>query len=519
MTCYSNPVIPGTHPDPSVCRVGEDYYLANSSFAYFPGVPIFHSRDLVNWRQIGHALTRASQLPLEQVRLSGGIYAPSLRYINGRFYMITTLIGGPEFGSKHLYVWTDDPAGEWSEPIWIDQSGIDPDLFQDTDGRTYFLRNNIFDRDNLPRGLYMGEIDLSSGQMLSDMRMLWTGSGGYEPEGPHLYRINGMYYLMVAENGTYYGHMETIARSREMWGPYESCPHNPILTHRHLNPNPIKCTGHADLIEAHDGSWWLTFLGVRPYMEWGELQHLGRETFLAPVTWTDDGWPVVNGNGTAALTMKAATLPTHPWRPEPTRDDFDSPRLGLSWNFLRNPREGSWSLSERPGWMRLWGNEHTLDSVDAPAFVGRRQEQMDCAARALLDFSPSREGEEAGITTYMSDTHHYEMAITLRGGKRRVILRRRIGDLQAEVASSLLPDGPLELIIHANPTTYTFAYKPADKEETILDTANIQHLSVEMAGVFTGMYIGLYATGNGRASAGPADFDWFELDSRRIVSV
>ncbi len=266
------------------------------------------------------------------------MYAPSLRYIDGRFYLITTLVGHPHLGSRHLYIWSDDPAGPWSEPIWIDQVGIDPDLFQDADGRTYFLRNNIFDP--LPRGLWLGEIDLPSGAIRSEMRLLWPGSGGYEPEGPHLYRINDRYYLMAAENGTYYGHMETIARSRESWGPYTPCPHNPILTHRNLTPYPIKCTGHADLINAHDGSWWMVCLGVRPYSEWGELQHLGRETFLAPVTWTPDGWPLVNGNGTIALEMEAETLPEHPWPAEPAHDDFDGESLRYCWNSCAIPRRG-----------------------------------------------------------------------------------------------------------------------------------------------------------------------------------
>lgn len=506
---YRNPIIPGTHPDPSVCRVGEDYYLATSSFAYFPGVPIFHSRDLVHWRQIGHALTRASQLPLEQVRLSGGIYAPSLRYINGRFYMITTLVGHPQFGTRHLYVWADDPSGEWSEPIWIEQIGIDPDLFLDADGRTYFLRNNIFDSQT--RGLYLGEIELETGRMLSDMRLLWTGTGGFEPEGPHLYRINEQYYLMVAEDGTYYNHMETMARSTSIWGPYEPCPQNPILTHKHLNPNPIKCTGHADLIEAHNGSWWLVFLGVRPYMEWGELQHLGRETFLAPVRWSTDGWPLVNGNGTVSLEMDTDCLPAHPWPAAPARDDFDSEQLALYWNFLRNPQAGSWSLSERPGWLRLYGNAFTLDAEDAPAFIGRRQEEMDCTVQTCLDFRPQHEGEEAGLTTYIHDQHHYEIAVTLRQGQRQVFLRRRLGDLQVEVASVPIPDGLVTLAVHATPQTYTFCYSINNEPEQQLASAGIQHLSAEITGVFTGMYLALYATGNGQPSTTPADFDWFEV--------
>ncbi len=505
---YTNPVIPGTHPDPSVCRVGQDYYLANSSFAYFPGAPIFHSRDLVNWRKIGHAFTRPSQLPLDDIRLSGGMYAPSLRHINGRFYLITTLVGHPTLGTRHLYVWTDDPAGEWSEPIWINQIGIDPDLFQDHDGRTYFLRNNIFD--TKPRGLWLGEIELQTGRMLSEMRLLWSGSGGYEPEGPHLYRINDWYYLMAAENGTYYGHMETVARSRNLWGPYESCPHNPILTHRNLTPHPIKCTGHADLIEAHDGSWWMVFLGVRPENEWRDFQHLGRETFLAPVTWMADSWPVVNGNGTVTLEMDTPTLPLHSWPPCPARDEFDAPQLDLEWNTLRQPAPGTWSLAERPGWLRLRGNAATLDDVAAPAFIGRRQTEMTCRVTTLLDFAPQNDGEEAGLSSFMSDSHHYEIAVTRRQGQRVVLLRRRIADLQAEITCEPLTDGPVILACDAEPEKFSFSYTTTDGMTRHLGAGNSRHISADVADVFTGMYFGLYATGNGRPCRAPADFDWVD---------
>lgn len=504
---YRNPIIPGTHPDPSLCRVGADYYLATSSFAYFPAAPIFHSRDLVNWRLMGHALNRPSQLPLAGVALAHGMYAPSLRHIQGRFYLVTTLLWHPTLGCRHLYVWADDPSGPWSEPVWIEQPGIDPDLFEDHDGRVYFLRNNA--NESGPRGLVMGEINLATGVIQGPMRMLWSGTGGYEPEGPHLYRIGDWYYLLAAENGTYYGHMATIARSRTLWGPYESCPRNPILTHRHLSPWPVKCTGHGDLFQAHDGSWWMVFLGVRPASGWAEHHHLGRETFLAPVTWSEDGWPVVNGGQPITLEMAAPTLPLQPWPPNPGKDDFTAPGLDPAWITLRQPPAGSWSLAARPGWLRLHGAAATLDDTGAaPVFVGRRQQQMNGRIAARLDFEPRREGEEAGLSTFMSETHHYEIAVASHGGQRVVRLRRRVADLQLVVAEEPLEAGPVTLICDATADHYLFSYALDDGHERRLGSAAIKPISAEAAGVFTGMILALYATGNGRAADTPADFDW-----------
>lgn len=243
---YLNPVLPGFYPDPSVCRVGPDYYLVTSSFEYFPGVPIFHSLDLIHWHQIGHCLTRASQLALANISSSQGIYAPTLRYHRGRFYMVTTNVSA----SGNFYVYTDNPAGEWSEPIWLQQEGIDPSLCFDGD-HTYLTSSG--DRP-LP-GIYQCEIEIETGRQLTEARYLWRGTGGRFPEAPHLYHIGDYYYLFIAEGGTEYGHMETLARSRSPWGPFEPCPHNPLLTHRNDGYHPIQGTGHADLIETHDESW------------------------------------------------------------------------------------------------------------------------------------------------------------------------------------------------------------------------------------------------------------------------
>lgn len=490
-----NPVIPGFHPDPSVCCVGEDYYLVTSTFEYFPGVPVFHSRDLVHWRQIGHCLTRESQLPLQGARSSGGIYAPTIRYHDGTFYMVTTNVTG----GGHFYVHSHDPSGEWSEPIWVEGVEIDPSLFFDDDGKVYFTYK--------ARGtIFQYEIDVETGQALTEKRPLWPGTGGQHPEGPHLYKIDGRYYLMLAEGGTSYGHMETIARGETPWGPFESCPHNPILTHRSTD-SPIQATGHADLIQAHDGSWWAVFLGIRPIRS---HHHLGRETFLAPVSWTDDGWPIVGQDGMISLEMEAQTLPPHPWEKESTRDDFDEPNLRLCWNFLRNPHPEDWSLADRPGWLRLNGSAVTLDDVDSPAWIGRRQRHFDCRAATRLEFDPQNDGEEAGLTAFMNERHHYEIAVTRLEGERCVVVRRRIGSLSAIVAREKIGAGPVTLEIEAEREMYTFPYAPEGREPRPLAHGETRYLSSEVARGFTGVYFAMYTTGNGRVSATPALFDWFE---------
>jgi xylan 1,4-beta-xylosidase len=496
---YTNPVIPGFYPDPSVCRVGQDYYLVTSSFEYFPGVPIFQSRDLIHWRQIGHCLTRASQLPLKNAPGSGGIFAPSVRYHEGTFYMITTNVshGG------NFYVFTHDPAGAWSEPIWVQQAGIDPSLC--FDGEHVYLTGS----DGWPQpSICQCEIDIKSGHQLTETRSLWHGTGGRFPEGPHLYHIGNWYYLLIAEGGTEYGHMETLARSRSPWGPFEPCPHNPILTHRDQGSHSLQGTGHADLIEAHDGSWWLIFHAFRPHGRF--YHHLGRETCLAPITWTEDGWPVVSPEKKVAVQMNVKTLPQQREKTEPARDDFATPELRLCWNFLRNPNTQDWSLTERPGWLRLYGSPCTLDDQDSPAFIGRRQQHFNVSFKALLDFRPENVGHEAGLTVVMNDRHHYEIAVTQEQGNRCIIVRRRIGDLVVIVARAMIEAGSVELEIEAEPDTYTFLYALAGQPARKVATGATRYLSSEVAGGFTGVYIGMYATSNGDGRTSPADFDWFE---------
>ena len=496
---YRNPVISGFHPDPSVCRVGRDYYLVTSTFEYFPGVPVFHSRDLVHWRLLGHCLTRPEQLPLAACPPSGGIYAPTIRHQGGRFYMTTT----NTTGGGNFLVHAEDPAGPWSDPVWIEQPGIDPSLYFAEDGAAYFQSTGKGD------GIYQSGVDPATGRLLSEPRLIWRGTGGRYPEAPHLYRIHGRYYLMIAEGGTEYGHMETIARADDPWGPFEPCRRNPILTHAgHARQrSPIQGTGHADLLEAHDGSWWLVFLAFRP--AGGRFHHLGRETFLAPVSWDADGWPVVGADGGVDLEMEADGLAPHPWQAEPVRDDFDRPDLRPCWNFLRNPYPKDWSLSARAGWLRLAGSPVTLDDQDSPAFVGRRQQHFDCRVAALLEFDPA-DGEEGGLTVLANNTHHYEIALTRQDGTRMVIVRRRIGDLCAVVGRSPAPDGPVTLAIDADRARYTFSFASPGSDFRTLAVGATRYLSTEVAGGFTGVYLGMYATGNARRCIAPADFDWFD---------
>jgi xylan 1,4-beta-xylosidase len=499
---YRNPILPGFHPDPSICRVGDDFYLVTSSFEYFPGVPVFHSRDLVNWRQIGHCLTRDSQLPLKGARASGGIFAPTIRYHGGRFYMVTTDVTG----IGNFFVWTEDPAGEWSDPIPVDQPGIDPSLFFDTDGRVYFASTQSA-TDPVSGGGFQSEIDITTGALLGPTRLLWRGTGGQYAEGPHVFYRDGWYYVLLAEGGTEFGHMVTIARSRSIWGPFEPFPHNPILTHRSLD-TPLQSTGHSDLVEDGAGRWWLVFLACR-HVGYPKRHHIGRETCLAPVEWPADGWPVVNGGKPVPLEVETDRPIGVPSPDTPVRDDFDRDTLSLYWNFRRNPDPTAWSLTEKPGSLSLRCVAATLGEIASPAFLGRRQQHLTCTAQARLAFTPANPGDEAGLTVFMNEEYRVDLAITNRDGQRVALLRRCVGTLTAEPVLLPLPEGDLTLEVRAEPEWYHFTVRPDTGEALALGKVETRHLSTEMAGGFTGVYFGMYATGNGTDSATRAAFDWF----------
>lgn len=496
---FRNPVLPGFYPDPSVCRNGDDYYLVTSSFQYFPGVPVFHSNDLIHWKQVGHCLTEKSQLPLDGATSSGGIYAPTIRYQDGVYYMVTTNVTG----GGNFYVTTTNLAGKWSDPIRVKQGGIDPTIFFDDNGDVYFTST-------VNSGIALSRLDIKTGKLLSDIKTIWKGTGGRYPEAPHIYKINGWYYLMIAEGGTEYGHMETIARSRSIWGPYESNPENPILTHRNYSGmfSPIQGTGHADLIQAHDGSWWMVFLGFRP--AGGTFHHLGRETFLMPVKWNKEGWPYINENDTASLLVKGRTLPFKKNKPEPARDDFNGSELNFAWNFLRNPNAENYSLKEKSGFLALHGTGLSLNDAASPAFIGRRQQHFSFSASAALDFK-AQKGEEGGITVFMDEKHHYDLFLTRENEKYYVILRYIIGSINHIQKKLQVPGPEVVLSVSAKPEFYSFQVKKNEKANPDeMGTVETRYLSSEVAGGFTGVYVGLYSTGNGRQCLNPVFFDWFD---------
>lgn len=510
---YTNPVIPGFNPDPSVCRVGDDYYLVTSSFHYFPGVPLYHSKDLVNWEQMGHVLNRKSQLELPNAGSGGGIYAPTIRHHNGRFYMITTNCSY----KGNFIVWTDDiNSGEWSDPYWVNMPGIDPDLFWDEDGTCYFsgCAND---------GIMQCKIDPDTGKLLSEPRMIWTGTGGRYPEAPHIYRKDGWYYLMIAEGGTEFGHGVTIARSRFIDGPYAPAPHNPILTHfkQATQGNPIQGTGHADIIQAHDGSWWMVCLGFRT--QGGSHHLMGRETFLAPVTWDRGGWPVVNGNGDIAINMDVPTLPQKPFAPKQQRWDFDRPYsghmpesapakktgLGPEWSWIRGISTDEYELAD--GKLRIHGNFAGLDSHSMyPSFVGYRQQDINFTAETYVDLQHSYTGCKAGMAVYMDAESNYNVYVKKgKGGKWYVGVHFSMGEI--DHIDEVAVNGPKAYLrITGDADLYTFWYSVNGKDYKMIGKGNTRYLSSETAGGFTGINIGLWSHMTDPSKEGYADFDYFE---------
>jgi len=499
---YRNPILPGFYPDPSACRAGDEYYLVTSSFEYFPGVPIFQSKDLVHWRQIGHCLTRPSQLPLAHAKSSQGIFAPTLRFHQGTFYLVTTNVSG----GGSFYVTAKDPSGPWSEPVWLRESswGMDPSLLFDDDGKVYYTRHG--EREH--GGIFQAELDIEKGELKGEARLIWRGTGGVWPEGPHLYHVGHYYYLLISEGGTGYEHMLTVARSPTPWGPFEPYAENPILSHRAHRDLPIQATGHGDLVEAVDGAWWVVLLGIRPWDR--RHHHLGRETFLAPVTWNAAAWPEVNHRQPIALRMDGPGLASAAETEASMRDDFSSERLSFEWNFLRNPHDADWSLTARPGFLRLLGTSVSLDTIGSPAFVGRRQQHFRCRASAELQFEPQTEEQEAGLTVRANEDNHYDLAVFGGAGGRRVRLRTRIHGISHTVAEGDLAAGPVILSIQAREDRYEFFFATPGGASRSLGAAPTAPLSSEEAGGFTGAYFGMYASAGSRSSMPPADFDWFE---------
>ena len=515
---FANPVIAGFSPDPSICRVGEDYYLVCSSFEYFPGVPVYHSRDLVNWELISYCLTTPTQLPLNDCRSSSGIYAPTIGYHDGVFYMITT-----NYADKgQFYVTATDPRRPWSDPVWVNAMNADPSLLFDDDGKTYVVHPDNFG----PRGglIYLMELDIAKGAFREGQslpgHLVWTGTGGQYPEGPHLYKIEDLYYLMIAEGGTGSDHRETIARSQAPYGPYLPYENNPILTHRDIPSNPISSVGHADIVQLPDGSWWGVCLGVR---QKNGVSPLGRETFLFPVEWINDGWPILGEHRRVRTEGPGPALPRNPFPPKPVRDEFDSTQLDLEWNYLRNPDMIRYSLSEHPGWARLKGAATSINDHASPTALLRRQRHFDLRFGTRLDFQPEKDGEEAGIVLTQTDALHADFCVVRQNGERRLVLRMNDPRYKKELYNVKAPEGIICLSVIADRDNYHFWWETDEHGSQEAGVIPSNELAVEASwdngGVmcFTGMMIGIYATGNGAEATIPADFDWFDYEPLRPI--
>lgn len=504
-----NPIMPGFYPDPSICAVGEDYYLVNSTFAYFPGLPLMHSRDLVHWEQIGNAMHRASQLPLKGAGHSAGLFAPTIRYHEGTFYVICTNVS---HGGNYI-VTAKNPEGPWSEPYYIrGAGGIDPSLFFDDDGKCYYIGthpNPVGCRYNGDWYIWIQELDLSTMELVGEHRDVWNGAmrDVIWPEGPHLYKKDGYYYIVHAEGGTGPDHAVTVCRSRNLWGPYENNPCNPILTHRHLGKDyPVRYVGHADLFETPKGDWYMVMLAVRPLEGYTTM---GRETFLARVVW-ENGWPVVNP-GVGKLTDEVEVdLPE--WDPLKEPDSYTSRtgrktcvpgsareyrfvemrQLGDEFLFLRNPREDLYELAEGKGLYLRFGS-HTLKETESPSFVAVRQQHHSFQVRVGLNTENLSSGRRAGLALVQSDKTQLRLEIT--DGRAEAILCENGQDRQMGVCH--VPEREAVLILRVKGLSAEAGVQTKEGERSLAQNLDLRSLSTEVSGGFVGCCAGLYAVAEG----------------------
>jgi xylan 1,4-beta-xylosidase len=510
---FRNPILGGFYPDPGNLRVGQDYYLVTSTFAWFPGIPVLHSRDLVNWTQIGNAIDRPDQLDFGNLRLSRGVFAPTIEHHDGLFYILNTCV---DCGGNFLITATD-PAGPWSDPVWLPDlvDGIDPSLFFDAEGQGWILNNGPPEGEPEYQGhraIWIQRFDPATQATHGPRTVLVNGGVDFASrpiwiEGPNLIHRNGWYYLVCAEGGTAEGHSQVVLRSRRPDGPYEANPDNPILTQRGLPSDrqwPITSAGHADLVETPAGDWWATFLAVRPYGD--DRYNTGRETFLLPVDWSGD-WPRITAPDEVIPYVSdrpalPASAPAEPpmGGPFAIRETFDAPTLGPDWMMLRNPRETWFDLTSQPGWLSLKPRPVGLGDNANPSFLARRQQHMYASAETTLRWTPANPGDEAGMAALQSDEFWYAMTVMEIEGERVIQLRRRAGADQPAngevIASRALTtsEDRVRLRIVARADRYDFLYAEAAADWTLLMAdADGTILSTKTAGGFVGAVFGLYA--------------------------
>ncbi len=507
---YYNPVLAGFYPDPSVCRVGDTYYLVNSSFTFFPGVPLSTSKDLVNWTPAGHVLDRPSQVPLKGQHVSGGIYAPAISYNkkNKTFYMITTNVGAGNF-----YVKTKDPSKGWSEPIYLRKiDGIDPAFFFDDNGKGYIVHNApVVGKADYEgqRAIRCFEFDVKGDSIKGDFKEILRGGTHVQKnpiwiEGPHMFKKDKYYYLMCAEGGTGAWHSEVILRSKNPMGPWEECPNNPILTQRtgldKNRPNPVSSAGHADLVEDGKGNWWAVFLACRPYED--DMYNTGRDTYLLPVTWKD-GWPEILAKNTpiSPIGEKPGLKPAEKNEFSGNfsyTDNFDTTGektalkdLNPRWMFLRDPKDcykvenGKLTLNLLPG------NIYKREPLSA---IWARQQHGTFTAETSLDFTPRNDKDIAGIALLQKEDHNFVLGKTMKDGKLMLTLTRTEKN-KALIASAAIKPGTLRLKVEGHDRYYDFYYAEAGGTWQLLAKGvDASNLSTQKSGGFLGACIGLYAS-------------------------
>ncbi len=532
MISYTNPVLPGTNPDPSVCRGADAFYLVTSSFSYFPGLPIYRSSTLFSWELVGHGLTRPSQLDFARFAGKNEIFAPTIRYHRGRYYIVTTDVGG----RGNFLISATNPAGPWSDPLDIDQRLFDPSLLFDGD-TVYYTRRG-------PRGIDQAEINVATGRLTTQPREIAVGFCSKDAEGPHLYRIGDWYYLLMAEGGSRYGHMATVARSRSPWGPFEASPYNPLITQRHVTFSPIRDTGHAELIRNDAGAWWLFCLGTRNF-SYGSFAPLGRETFLSPIAWTSDGWPLAtntpasdgdgDGNDAPRPQTDAELLeealdphdgrriyPLVPWPETETEqpERREAPRLGevqlLPWPADNDDGDTSgWYRYKRSdrGYFRVadrvaHGAGTSLDteagrherelqllpeSSGEELMLLRKQRALFCSLFVDVIFDQASL-TETGVVLFLDERHLLRLTLRPSGAAIELVLRRRIGDVEDAVTRSLGSNGHFRLTIEAEDERYTlFAAPIGDAGEAVrIGSIESRYLSPETAESWTGVFWGPY---------------------------
>jgi len=507
---FINPIVAGFWPDPSICRKGDDYYMVNSTFGYFPGVPIFHSKDLVNWTSLGHVLNRPSQLDLDGLRHSRGIYAPAIEYNphNDMFYMINTSTDG----AWNFVVKTNDPhSGVWSEPYILPEVfDIDPSLFFDDDGKAYVVYRTDPPVLKFPnhKMIVLREYDTEKDETVGEQIILIEESLEWLPqpqyiEGPHIYKINGKYHLIAAEGGTWEQHSQVALTADNIKGPYKSNPINPILTQRDLpenRPDKVTTTGHLDFFQDAKGEWWGVFLACRPYE--GNYYNTGRETFLLPVSWKD-GYPVVLEQGKPVPTVvKKKEL--YPGTGDPYltgnftwRDEFEKSTLDFAWSFIRTPR-GEW-WQQKDGKMVIDALPRSLYDMDNPAYIGRRQQHQVFEAETEFVFTPSGERDLAGIVYFQNELHNFVMGKTLEGGKLVITLDRAEGDIKRIATVPVSEENEsapvrMKIATDKGKSSFYVSYDGGQNWQTVAKDVDARNLSTETAKGFVGATIGMYAT-------------------------